>query len=104
MNRSAECATLRAFLCGIFRIAFVEQEQLARAAFEEIGSPFGDEANNFAPITDSISSLGDRLVEEIGREISIRLDAVNQNLGSISLNQTTRFPQHEQIAVGQEFF
>lgn len=86
---------------AISNSVLAEQERLAQAALET-GNPFSISQNTYSPITDSISSLGDRLVEQVGREISVRLDAVNQNLGTISLNQTTT--RSDRLAIGQDYF
>lgn len=90
---------------AISNAVLAEQERLTQAAID-IGSPFSTEGttDQTRPIVDSISNLGDRLVEQIGREISIRLDAVNQNLGDLSLNQINISSQADRFAIGQGYY
>jgi hypothetical protein len=71
------------------------QQKIADAA-QNGDSPFSNSASSAASdnqgVIDGLSSLGDRLVNELGDKIANRLDAVNQNLGALIANGAPRAP------------
>lgn len=87
---------------AISQSVLAEQDRLAQAALAA-GTPFDGTSPvsglNLTLVTDSVDRLGDRIVEEVGREITSRLDAVNRNLGDLSQSSGSRF-----VATGEETF